>query len=235
MSQYQADNLTAEVVAEYLRDHPDFFQQRQGIMDLLSLPTQQQGTVSLVEVQLKRQREKISQLEEEITQLMEIASHNDQNFHQFMQLQEAVLRSTSIEQVIGHIDQQARTLSLKAYVQLFDAPTGRHQLCRKEWKRFAINHFNGKDAYLGRLKKMDSEGLFGQQTTPEMGSFVVLPLETVEPLGIIAFSSTDGSHFQPNMDTLFLRHLALVVSHLVTTLSWDREDKTYAISSHAAH
>ncbi len=38
LSQEEADTLTAEVVAEYLKDHPDFLVQRPELVDRLSFP-----------------------------------------------------------------------------------------------------------------------------------------------------------------------------------------------------
>ncbi|MDG3086690.1 DUF484 family protein [Vibrio hannami] len=224
MSQVEPGALTAEIVEEYLRDYPDFFKSRPGLVDKLSLPHQEQGAISLVEIQLRRQREKIQDLEEEITQLMSLAAENDKTFYEFMQLQEAVLKSSTIDDLIQCIDDKARALGLKGYVRLIDCADSNYYLRYDDWHRFATNHFNGKDAYLGRLRKADRELLFGDQNVPELGSYVVLSLNKHKPLGIIAFSSEDGGHFQPNMDTLFLRHLALVVSHLISSTKWASEN-----------
>ena len=51
--------VAASVVADYLQQHPDFFQHYPELLPLLRLPHQQRGTVSLVERQLELQREKI--------------------------------------------------------------------------------------------------------------------------------------------------------------------------------
>lgn len=217
--------MTAEVVAQYLRDHPDFFKERQELTELLSLPVRQEGAISLVEIKLKRQREKISDLEEEITELMSIATNNGQHFHQFMSLQETILKHHNLSQVVDSIDQFAQDLSLKAHIKLLNIDRPKYHISMDNWQRFATNHFNGKNVYLGRLKKADRDLLFSHDRCPELGSFVVLPLEKSEPLGVIAFSSNDGGHFQPNMDTLFLRHLATVVSHLVSTLKWENNGR----------
>ncbi len=222
LSSYEANAATAEVVAQYLQDHPDFFKERQALVEKLSLPLHQEGAVSLVEVQLKRQRQKIAQLEEEITELMSIANGNGQNFHQFMELQEKILSCDTLNQVISTIETFAKALSLTGYVKLLDHRNPKFHINQSNWQRFATNHLNGKPAYLGRFKKADRDLLFADDRSPELGSFVVLPLEKKAPLGIIAFSSEDGGHFQPEMDTFFLRHLAITVSHLVATLEWDK-------------
>lgn len=221
----QADALTEEVVAEFLRDHPDFFANRSELLDRLSLPHKEQGAVSLVHVQLGRQRQRIEELEEEITQLMSLAASNDRTFNEFMMLQETILQCSSVVDVINAVEQKARELNLKAYVRMIEHEQPYVSMSRESWARFSTNHFNGKDAYLGRLRQSDRESLFKGVDTPELGSFVVLPLMGKdEPLGVLAFSSDDGGHFQPCMDTLFLRHLALVASHLLQSLAWHQDD-----------
>ncbi|AXX99974.1 DUF484 family protein [Vibrio alfacsensis] len=215
-----ADALTAEVVAEYLKDHPDFFVQRPELIDRLSLPHADLGTVSLVHIQMNRQRQRIEELEEEITTLMSLAASNDRTFYEFMDLQGQILKCADFKQVIAAIEQKAKELGLKAYVRLLSQCHAETQLSKESYQRFAMNHLNGKDAYLGRLRKVDREALFGNMDVPEMGSYVVLPLVKQQPLGVLAFSSEDGGHFQPDMDTLFLRHLSLVVAYLAQTLVW---------------
>ncbi|WP_159657591.1 DUF484 family protein [Vibrio atypicus] len=225
MSQIEADALTEEVIAEYLRDNPDFFSNRRELVDRLALPTQEQGAVSLVHVQLNRQRQRIEELEEEITALMSLAKSNDQTFHEFMALQEQILKCDSLVSVVKAIEEMAKSLGLVAYVRLFDADSNFYSLARDEYQRFATNHLNGKEAYLGRMRKADRELLFADNhRAPEMGSYVVLPLKRKALQGVLAFSSCDGGHFQPHMDTLFLRHLALVLSHLIESLPWQCEE-----------
>ncbi|MFA0115315.1 DUF484 family protein [Vibrio sp. 10N.261.46.E11] len=219
MSYVEGDTLTAEVVAEYLRDNPDFFQNRKDLVDRLAINNVEQGAVSLVEIQLKRQRHRIEELEEEITGLMSLAANNDKTFYEFMDLQTQVLKCSDFIQVIKAVEQKALELGLKAHVRVL-SQLGFYQLNEERYSKFALNHFNGKDAYLGRLRKADRHDLFGDYPVPELGSYVVLPLAKRSPLGVLAFSSEDGGHFQPHMDTLFLRHLALVVAHLADTLPW---------------
>lgn len=224
MSQIEADALTEEVIAEYLRDNPDFFLSRRELVDRLALPSQEQGTVSLVHVQLNRQRQRIEDLEEEITSLMSLAKSNDQTFHEFMMLQEQILKCDSLLLVVKAIEEMAKSLGLVAYVRLLGSESAYYSLSKESYQRFATNHLNGKEAYLGRMRKADRELLFGDNhRAPEMGSYVVLPLRRNSLQGVLAFSSTDGGHFQPHMDTLFLRHLALVLSHLIESLPWQCE------------
>ncbi|EGU36201.1 hypothetical protein VII00023_04337 [Vibrio ichthyoenteri ATCC 700023] len=234
MSQIEADALTAEVVAEYLRDNPDFFVGRRELVDRLALANQEQGAVSLVHIQMNRQRQRIEELEEEITGLMSLAANNDKTFHEFMDLQEQVLKSEALFNAIEAIENKAKSLDLVAYVRLFDSPSLRNRIIPDHYQRFATNNLNGKSAYLGRMRKADRELLFGEHSrSPELGSYVVLPLSKGKTQGLIAFSSEDGGHFQPHMDTLFLRHLASVLSHVIATLPW-QVDSNERISTTSA-
>lgn len=220
----ESDALTAEVVAEYLRNHPDFFMRRPELVDRLSLSHQESGAVSLVHVQMNRQRQRIEALEEDITTLMSLAAGNDNTLHHFMALQEQMLRCDDLFQVMQAIEKKAIEMDLRAYVRLLDlSPSGKYALDTEYWQRFTVNHFNGNRVYLGRMRKVDRDGLFGEHVgAPEFGSYVVLPLDSHSVEGILAFSSEDGGHFQPAMDTLFLRYLAVVLSHLIRILPWQR-------------
>lgn len=225
VSQVEEDALTADVVAAYLSDRPDFFTTRPELVDRLALPHRDQGTVSLVHVQMNRQRQRIEELEEEITVLMSLAKNNDRTFHEFMDLQQRLLQCDSMLKAVKAIEEMAKSLGLVAYVRLFDSDLSYYRLAKEAFQRFSTNHLNGKEAYLGRMRKVDRELLFGDNTrAPEMGSYVVLPLAAKSPLGMLAFSSSDGGHFQPHMDTLFLRQLALLVSHLIQFLPWQNEE-----------
>ncbi|MCE0493552.1 DUF484 family protein [Vibrio sp. DNF-1] len=213
--------LTDDMIEQYLREHPDFFYRRPELVDRLTLPRPDDGAVSLVHLQLNRQRVRIEELEEEITTLMSLAASNDLTFHAFMDLQGKMLGTRCVVESLEAIYQTAQDLNLRSYVRFIDAPDDSYRIDRLNFQRFTTNHFNGKQAFLGRLKKVDRDALFGEASrAPEFGSYAVLSLSTQLGHGIMAFSSDDGGHFQPCMDTLFLRHLAVVLTYLVDTLPW---------------
>ena len=72
--------LTDELVVSYLQDNPEFFNRNNDLMTGLRLNDEQRGTVSLVERQQQQLRQKVYALEDEITQLMSVANHNEQLF-----------------------------------------------------------------------------------------------------------------------------------------------------------
>ncbi|HBV76531.1 MULTISPECIES: DUF484 family protein [Vibrio] len=223
----QPDHLTAETVAEYLKDNRDFFQERPELVERLSFSHQQQGAVSLVEIQMRRQRQRIEELEEDITQLMSLAAKNDRTFHQLMDMQQQLLACDSLFQLNELMTEHTQKMGLKAHLLLLNQVDNSWHLSSETYKRFLTNHLNGKDAYLGRLNRHDRHALFGgdrfaKDELAELGSYVVLPLHhQSSSLGLLAFSSQEGGHFQPEMDTLFLRHLSSLVAFLVA--NFDQE------------
>ncbi|MFA0520884.1 DUF484 family protein, partial [Vibrio sp. 10N.222.55.E8] len=72
-------------------------------------------------------------------------------------------------QVIKAVEQKALELGLKAYIRIL-SQSGCYQLNAEGYSKFSLNHFNGKDAYLGRLRKADRYDLFGDYPVPELGS-----------------------------------------------------------------
>ncbi|MGL6170684.1 MAG: DUF484 family protein [Vibrio sp.] len=224
MFQVTTDALSEQRVVEYLERHGDFFQRHSELVERLTLPSGS-AAVSLTHIQLARQRQRIEELEQQIASLMSLAANNDRTFHEFMALQEQLLKCASLQDVVQAIEVKAQALNLRAYLRLLTRDDDQYGLASEDWQRFATNHFNGKSAYLGRLRQADRQSLLGDLPAPEMGSYVVLPLQRHSALGILAFASEDGGHFQPSMDTLFLRHLALVLVHLIETLPWQYYDQ----------
>ena len=50
--------MTEQDIADYLKNHPDFFTHRPELLQQLTIPhSHEEGTISLVEAQLAQQRE----------------------------------------------------------------------------------------------------------------------------------------------------------------------------------
>jgi uncharacterized protein YigA (DUF484 family) len=70
--------MTADDVAQYLKENPDFFQQRAGLFTELLLPNPHEGNaVSLVERQSLLLRERVRALEGRLAELLQIGRDND--------------------------------------------------------------------------------------------------------------------------------------------------------------
>ena len=73
--------LQENQVVDFLKQHPDFFLRHKALLDELAVPHEQRGAVSLFDLKLERQRERLQQLEQERQELMTNASRNEFIFY----------------------------------------------------------------------------------------------------------------------------------------------------------
>jgi uncharacterized protein YigA (DUF484 family) len=226
------ERVTAELVEQFLLDNPTFFLGREALVDQLTIAHQQQGAVSLVELQLKRQRDQLQTLVDEKKDLLSVVSHNDRTFRHFMDLEKRMLVVHSGEQVISSLEHKARELDLKVVVGVVDHPNTQITVSREHWSRFKSQHIGERGAYLGRLKRSAKERLFGLNSSVfELGSYAVISFEHPNLEGFICFCSEDGGRFQPSQDTLYLSHLAMVTAHQLSSLEWQKVQTLHAQSN----
>lgn len=220
----QPTQLTEDVVAQFLMDHPDFFQQHPELLGRIKVDTPERGVVSLVEVQVSKLRDRIGDLEEEITQLMSLAAKNDRLFHDFANIQKQLLLCENFSQAAKIIEQKALSLDLTAHIKIIDHSHPKYHVDKTALDNFIKKFLNGHSAYLGRLRKAERDSLLAygglDYSSAELGSFAILPLGQSQPIGVMAFASRDGRHFEPNMDTLFLEQLVSVFHYLL--MQWSK-------------
>lgn len=210
--------LTDELVLTYLQDNPDFFNRNQSLMTSLRLNDEQRGTVSLVERQQQNLRQKVHGLEDEITQLMSVANHNEQLFSLYSDLYLRLLDCQSAEELLDCLHQTTtELLSLSAFtlwlVNTGEKDINHHCLSKNDCTGVMQNRLTQDDYYFGRLQTSEQELIFSQHCT---GSVVLIKLthnETI--LGFLAISSKDAHHFDPRMDTLLLSQFKRLVAKLL--------------------
>lgn len=203
------DLLAAQVVYDYLQDHPEFFQQYPQLLANLRLPHQQRGSVSLVERQLELQRGKIQALEDDITRLMSVARHNELIFLAFNQLQASLYQAKSLadaEQSLQQFTAAMPQVSECRLIRLTDEQTA------AQYQLLLSRRLNAEGVYLGRLNKEEQQSIFASH----IHSVALLLIKNADqPLALLAFGSELDDHFQPAMDKLFIGHLAIILAQLL--------------------
>ncbi|GEA51212.1 3',5'-cyclic-nucleotide phosphodiesterase [Vibrio inusitatus NBRC 102082] len=224
--------LTATDVEQFLIDNPDFFEGREYLVDSLSIPHQQEGAVSLFELQLRRQRQQMQTIESEKNELLALVSRNDRIFRHFVELERRSLMANSGEKVISAIEHKAREMNLKVVVGVVGHVHSQLNISKENWSRFKAKNIADRGAYLGRLKRSDRELIFSKGTpVSELGSYAVISFEHPYLEGFLCFCSEDGGRFQPNQDTLYLNHLAMVIAHQLFHLEWQKVQTLHAQSN----
>ncbi|WP_413113065.1 DUF484 family protein [Thaumasiovibrio sp. DFM-14] len=213
LSEEELTQQQRAAVAAYLQYDPDFFHHYPELLDSVKVSCEARGTVSLVDIQLRRLRERVVELEEEITGLMGHARNNEKIFRQFAEINVRLYQVDNITQARCVLKTLAEGLDLSVTLRLFDDPCPHHEIDKASLGASRVAQLSQQQVYLGRLQRKDAELLF--DVPPELGSFAVMPIGRDAPIGILAFASSDGGHFQPQMDTLFLQQLSALLSALI--------------------
>ncbi|QTF06745.1 DUF484 domain-containing protein [Brenneria izadpanahii] len=207
--------LSDDMVLQFLQQNPDFFIRNARQIEQMRIPHPVRGTVSLVEWQLARQRNHITQLEEEITLLMEQAGVNESLFNRLLSVQAELASADSLTDMLDRLQRWARRLGLSgATVRLFSdkwrigAPSGFTHLSlnRTAFEPLRIQRLGQSSHYLGSLNGPELLLLLPQ--AKQVGSVALSMIGENHDLGLLIFTSRDSHHYQDGMGTLVLQQLA---------------------------
>ena len=93
------NDVSADQVAHYLQKHPDFFINRDSLLEEITLPHESGNAISLLERQVKILRERSIESRHTLNTLMETAKYNDQLFSVTRALILALLIEDDVSQI----------------------------------------------------------------------------------------------------------------------------------------
>ena len=204
-----ASEVTAEVVSDYLRDNPDFFNQHPEVLSELKITHVGDGAVSLVERQVATLRERNAELRRRLDALMSVAEQN-----------EALLEAT--QEVIASIAERGShedlaTLFCDLVRKRFEVELVAFHWCDAEISAEAISvasHLMGnKNASSGPLRAHELNALFGEDKGEGSAALARLSMRSGDG-AVIAVGSTDAVHYGIDDGTLFLEYLGNVIGSL---------------------
>ncbi len=213
--------ITADAVADYLAEHPDFLHDHPDLLAELLIPHATGSAVSLIERQVQVLRDKHAIAQRQLHQLIEVARDNDRLAERMHQLALALLDCTTLADVIGAVDAklsgafEADRVALLLFDDRVSGPTLDHarwlSASSPELAEFD-NILNSRKPICGRLTTAQLDCLFGPEPAA-VGSAVVIPLAETEPFGLLGIASRDPERFQHGMGTSFLQQLGQLISH----------------------
>ncbi|MEO5693329.1 MAG: DUF484 family protein [Usitatibacter sp.] len=210
--------LTAEQVAEFLRQNPGFFENHADILVNLQIPHPHGGrAVSIGERQLVAVREKSKMIEEKLRELIQFGEENDAVGEKVHHLACRLIEAPGLD---GALD----TL----YLDLLDHFAVPHVAVRlwnvaeenPETKEFAtvateMREFIEKmtSPYTGNHAVYESQSWFGEAAA-HLKSFALIPIARDRvTFGVIALASEDPKRFYPEMGTLYLARVGDLMTH----------------------
>lgn len=216
--------LSAEQVEQYLREHPEFFNDHLALVASLRIPHAAGPAVSLIERQVAVLRDQNQQYKRKLMELVQVGRDNDTLHRNLHQLTLALMRAHGladvIERVHGHLRDDFKVDSVA--LRLARLPAGfATDTCTLPLEAgdpalasFAA-FFRAVRPLCGELKPDQLAFLYGDQAEA-IASTALIPLGVEAELGMLAIGSHDEHRFHPAMDTLFLRCLGELVACALT-------------------
>lgn len=209
-------------VAEYLRLHPEFFEDHPELLETLRLPHRSGEAVSLVTRQMQILRDKNHRLQEQLNDIVHIARDNDALYHRLHQLTLALLGAAGLEDALAglkwglHQYFQADLSAVRLVWPRIETPLADLYLAAdspaQTW--FETLLAVGKPE-CGTLDSDQARELFGAENP---ASCALIPLQHAGLRGLLAIGSEDPNRFQAGLGALFLTQLGDIVAARLATL-----------------
>ena len=218
--------LTAEQVADYLRNNPDFFVGRDELLRALTVPHDSGRAISLVERQVHLYREQRDTLRHELVELVSIARQNDRLFGKSKRLLMQVIEARNLTEMASAIDDSIRgdfgldaaSLMLVGGALPAGSTTGAlHVVSDEDASRQLGALLDGERAVCGQFRESDRNFLFPGRDEP-VASVALVPLRTDRLIGVFAVGSCQPGYFDQSMGSLFLSYISDTLSRLLPPL-----------------
>lgn len=221
-----SEPLDPDRVADYLRQHPDFFIDYEHLLPELALPHHTgEHAISLVERQVSVLRARNREVRNRLHRLLETARDNDRLFQKTQKLVLAVLEENDAAGLVAAVeaslrdDYQVDACALLLFADAgFDDPV--LDAITLDDARARIGALlNTRQPTCGHLRPQEIQFLFANASQP-VRSAAVMPLAHGDtPFGILALGSFDPEHYRNGMGTLFLAYIADVLVRVLPRLA----------------
>jgi uncharacterized protein len=214
--------MTPEAVANYLKQHLEFFEEHAEFLSTILIPHPHGGrAISINERQILALREKARKLESKLRELIEFGEENDSISEKLHRLVLALVAARGIEAVIAvlhfnlHEDFAVPHVTLRLWPEDVSSSLPEFAPVSAEARDFAESL---TAPYCNTHAMVDTGSWFGDEAA-RLRSFAYVPLRAERAFGLLALASEDAERFYPEMGTLYLKRLgdltaAAVMRHL---------------------
>ena len=205
-----SDSLDPKAVEAFLRAHPNFLQDRPGLLAVLNLPHGGEGAVSLVERQVSVLRERNIASRQKLAELSDISRENDR-------LLDAT-RNTILALLAGENRADLSRIWLDQVTGTFKAEMGAlvwldGSSDSAEEALITDKLVRQSSGFSGVLRPEEMQAVFGTAATE--GSAALVAIRSGEDhIGVLGVGSHDTQRYRPEDGTLFLDYLAEVIGQL---------------------
>ena len=214
------DAVTPEAVADFLGDHPEFFESHPQLAAKLRIPHSSGEAISLIEKQVDILRKQNVQLERKLVDLIEVARANDAAVERIHQLVLAVMEADDLPDLMHGVADRLRHRFGADSVKLIlfkgpardveFGPAVRMDRNGPEATEFQNVLKNGQPV-VGRLRPRQLEILF-EENAPRIGSAALVPIGDRAEIGLLGIGAHSEDQFGPTLGTTFLVRIGEVLA-----------------------
>lgn len=211
----RSEALSADEVASYLTEHPDFFVDRDNLLADMTVPHESGGAISLLERQVKILRDRSIESRHTLNGLLENARYNDQLFSVTRNLILTLLEEDDLGQLAVVTETSLSTQPGIDACRLILVDTS--DVATELQSRFP-SLLRSKRVLTQTLDKHTSSLLF-PGTTPALRSAALCPVTHHNSLlAVLAIGNHAQDYFTDELDTLFLDFIGEVLGTLISRL-----------------
>jgi hypothetical protein len=224
----QPDNvISEEQVAAYLASNPDFFVRNQSLLEVLNVPHNTGKAVSLVERQTSLLRERNQQLTTHLSDLIDIARHNDAQFEKTKRMVLSLLDSATLDDVAVALEESlCRDFygDVTSLVLFSDRPVNVNNLRMLPRSTAGVieSLMTTNLPTCGKLQTIENHFLFEEEAV-KVASAAVIPLVKGDTIGLLAIGSYDPYYFKSSQGTLFLSYVGEVLSRVASRIMHEEQ------------
>lgn len=220
---YLEDGLSEDLIHDYLKLHPDFFERHPALLTSLHLPHASGGAVSLVERQVSVLRQKDLKLERRLKDLIEVARANDVLAAKIHALTLQLLSALDLAATVRSVEEAVRAGfgADQSVLVVFGDPEDFSNIAPGRFFR-AVNRDDpallpfstflaSSNPRCGQARDAQLEFLF-RDDAGDIGSVAMIPLGEKSETGFLAIGSADSNRFHPGMSMDFLARVGDLVA-----------------------
>lgn len=216
--QLQHGAVSTEQVKDYLRSHPNFFEQNATLLTEITLPSPHgSGVISLAERQQLAQRDKIRVLEAMMAQMIVHAEENDATSEKVHQFSVNLLNQQSFSALQQLI---AETLQLdfavtQSLIRIWVKPSN-NAIAQDAAFTHVTEEFNDWVMTLDQPHCGARPQLANELLGNNLQSFAFIPLSkkaaNQRPFGVLILGAEDKQRFTADMGTLYIERIGELVA-----------------------
>lgn len=208
--------LAAKDVAQFLKDHPEFFNQYADALAQITIPDPHGGrAVSITERQIGTLRDHVKKLESKMSELIRFGEENDALLGKTHRLVLALVGAADMSSVLralyAHLggDFAVPHVAVRLWDEGDDPGAPELIPMGVEAREFAASL---QRPYCGAGNSTDVSGWFGERGAQVRSLALVTLRHDGDAFGLLALGSEDPQRFYPEMGTLYLERIGEVAA-----------------------